>query len=324
MMGISKTNIGVLVCVSALLGATGCKKLTKLLGKDAAQEVEQMAGAALGPSADEQAMGMYAEGYNVLIDDPQKCLSEYFDDVPEEGPQPEEKYRFFPAHTRGTIELGKVKTSFEQAASAASDELKHLEPLAKDALKQLEGACTTFSEVHKYYDAEDFKEDEGKKGKDLHTKMLAAASGTHGALEKLETALSKIEEKQSQKELAQFEKDKDYSYWFRAFSFESKKLLGVTDAAAFDKKFTAMDKVYTQVKAFSDKKGDGQNAAFKSFVGQADRFHSIAKKLGRALNEPEPNPQVLQNESTQLTSTYNSLVSIGNSLRQLEANNLLK
>ncbi len=324
MSGISRTSVGVVFCVSALVGATGCKKLTKMLGEEAAQQVEQMAGAAVGPSADERAMGLYAEGYNVLIDDPQECLSEYFDDVPQEGPQEGEKYRFFPAHTRGTIELGKVKTSFEQAASAAPDELKHLDPLAKDALKQLEAACATFAEVHKYYDAEDYKEDEGKKGKELHAKMLAAATSSHDSLEKIETELSKIEEQHSKKELAEFEKDKDYSYWFRAFSFESKKLLGVTDSASFEKKFNEMDKVYSGVKAFSDKKGDGQNAAFKSFVGQADRFHSTAKKLGRALKEAEPNPQVLQNESSQLTSAYNSLVSIGNSLRQLEANNLLK
>ncbi len=306
------------------LSGTGCDLIKEKLGGDAVGQLEQLAGQVTSPSADEQAMGLYAEGYNTLIDDPQDCLSEYFDDVSQEGPEAGKKYHFFPAHTRGNIELGDVKKSFDQAAAAAPGELAHLAPLATDAHKQLTEACSTFGELHKYYDAEDYKEDEGKKGKELHEKMLKIAASSQASLEKLEAELSKIEEQHSKEELAKFEKDKSYSYWFRAFSFESKKLLGVSEAAAFEKKFSSVDEAYTGLKAFSDKQGDGQNAAFKSFVSQADRFHSTAKKLGRAMKEAEPNPQTLQNESSQLTSAYNSLVSVGNSLRQLEANQLLK
>ncbi len=303
----------------------GCNKLAKKLGEKAAQEVQEATKKLDdGPDAGQQTLGLYARGFNLLIDDPQECLTEYFDDVSLDGPLEGKVYRFFPAQTRGSIEITNAKKSFKQAAAGAPASLSHLEALGTAAIKNLEEACSTFAEVHKYYDAEDFKDDQGKKGKALHSRMVKLAESTQESMKKLEMALSKIEEEQSKKELAEYEKNKSYSYWFRLFSFESKKLLGVKDPKEFQKRYAAVDQAYEGLKSFATSKGDATNAAFKSFMSQADRFHSTAKKMSRALEKKEPNAQKLDNMQNQLTNAFNTIVSIGNTLRELEANDLLK
>jgi hypothetical protein len=308
--------------VAALSSATACKSVAKRLTKEVAKEVNQAASP--GSDAEQATMGRYATGFNVLIGDPKKVIDEYFDDVPVEGPKPDEKYRLFPAHTRASIELEKARQSFDEAAKSAPDDLKYIAPLATTAVADIKKTIGVFEEAHKYYQAEDFKDDEGKKGKELHQQMVAASKAAEKSLDKLSDALSEVEEREAKKELARFEADKGYSYWFRRFNFEANKALKVTKSEGFKKAFSGIDAQYTAVKGFADGKGDALNATFKAYVGQVERFHSTAKKLSRAYAEAEPKASEIGQLRSQLVSAYNGLVSTGNSMRELEANDLLK
>lgn len=164
----------------------------------------------LGPSAEERALGHYAEGFNALIGDPQECVKEYFS-VPQDGPEPDKKYRIFPRHNSAEPKVAQVKKAFAEAASAAPEGMKHVAPLAADALKNVESFIGTFKEAHKYYDSESFKDDQGKLGKELHARLTKAADDYRASIEKLETELGKLEEKQTAAELAEFQDDKGYS-----------------------------------------------------------------------------------------------------------------
>jgi hypothetical protein len=104
----------------------------------------------------------------------------------------------------------------------------------------------------KYYDAENFKNDAGAKGKELHAKMVSLAKSYQTGLEKLESALSEVERHQTLEELKKHEKDKSYSYWFRAFNFDANQLLKAVDKDRFAKAMSQLQVSYSFLKSFSD------------------------------------------------------------------------
>ena len=58
---------------------TGCKKDQSATGETA-----------------QQAMGLYAKGFNELIAEPQEMVKEYFDKIPEDGPDETKNNKLFP------------------------------------------------------------------------------------------------------------------------------------------------------------------------------------------------------------------------------------
>lgn len=269
-------------------------------------------------------MGHYAEGFNALIGKPQQCFEEYFKHIPEQGPEPGKQYRLFPRHSLATTALDTAKKQFADGKGKAPEKLTHLEPLANSAVTDLEQAVAVFADVHKYYDAESYKDDQGAKGKELHQKMVQLSKSYRSHIDQLESALSEVERQQAQRELAQHSKDKGYSYWFRAFNFEANQLLRATDKERYAKVFADLDKAYTGMKSFTEAKQAELNTAFKAYAGQVDRFHSTAVKTSRAMNDAEPNSEGVANLRSQLVDNYNNIVGVTNTLYELEANALLK
>lgn len=308
--------------LSLLLATTGVMSLACDKSKDSSGAE---APATTPEDAEElAAMGHYAEAFNAMVAKPQECFKEYFKHIPKEGPEVGKRYRLFPRHTMAASGLSTAKTQIDEANEKASDKLEHLEPLAKAALSDLEQAVSLYADVHKYYDSESYKDDQGAKGQELHQKMVQLAESYRGHIDRLEAALSEVERQQAQRELELYEKDKGYSYWFRAFNFEANQLLRATEKDRYAKAFGELDKAYAGLKSFSDSKQGDLNTAFKAYLGQADRFHSTAVKTSRALGASEPDEEAVANLQGDLVDNYNNIVGVTNSLYQLEANQLLK
>jgi hypothetical protein len=299
------------------VGAPGCKKIAGLAG----DAVKGQSNDPAKGSAAIEAMGHYANGFNALISSPQSMVKRYYQEFPESGPEEGKKYNLFPEHTSAESKIAEAKKEFGEAAKSAPDSLKHIEPLATATLTDIEQVAAVYKTAHGYYQAEDFKDDKGAKGKQLHADFLKAAGAFRDDIAKLENALSEIEGKQADEELKEYADKETYSHQFRFFNRQANKLINAKPEAQLAA-FPAVESAYQGLDAFNQKKG-GAQPAFKGYMGAAERFFADAKKLKRGLEAKEKEEQ-LDSVRESLTSSYNSLVNISSSLRDLEANNLLK
>jgi Protein of unknown function (DUF3829) len=311
------------LAVALLAGAQGgCKKAARELMKKAADTVGE---AASGPSAEEQALSLYTEGFNALVDRGAPCAKEYGEKVPEAGPEAGKAYRFFPHCRNSEATLPTLKATFASAAEKAPEELK---PLAGDADATLAafGALLAVSaDTVKYYESEAFKDDQGAKGKELHQRNLDATAAFRAGMGKLEGRLSAIEDKRALAELSTFGADKGYAYWYRKASYDANTLLKVkpTDTQALAAAAGELSARAAEFKTFTAGKGTSLQPTFKGFADAYDRFDSAAQRLARSAKDDEK-PARLEQEYGQLVQSYNTMVSLANALREVEAGGLLK
>jgi hypothetical protein len=302
------------------VSATGCKKIASLATNKAASAATEALG---GGDAANASIGNYNKGFNLLIDDPQKMIEEYFSKIPKDGPEQGKKYTLFPRHNFAQTKIADIKKAFDEGEKAAPDDLKHLAPLAKVCTEDIEKVLETFKAAHLYYDAEDYKDDKGAKGKELHAAFVKAAETFEQNLQKFENALTVIEEKQMTEELKKYEADKSYGYWFRIYNQKANQLIKTKKKDTYLAAFAELEQAHTGLTAFATGKSD-LNTAYKSYVNQADRYLASAKKLKRSFEEAVPKEEDLERGHEALINDYNNMISISNSLRELEANNLLK
>jgi Protein of unknown function (DUF3829) len=277
-----------------------------------------------------EAMGLYAKGFNALIADPKGMITEYFEKLPD-GPQPDSKPRLFAKQNFATSKISEARDAFVAAKKSAPASLAGLAAPADQALVAIDKVAVAFTAAHKYYDAENYKDDSFAKGKELHGQMVEASKQFQVALHQLEDGLSVIEDQQATDELKKYAGDRGYSYWFRAYNIEAKKFLTAVERAdapepraALATAFTPMQKADEELAKFVEAKGTKLNASFKAYVGAAGRYNASAVKLLRLVKDAKPDEAAIGREFDALVSGYNSLVSMANSLYQLEGADALK
>ena len=311
---LSLRNFIVAVCFAAIgLSLGACKKDQSTTGESA-----------------QESMGLYAKGFNALIDSPMEMVKEYEDKIPEAGPPgDDQKPRLFPRQNFADNKIKEARDAFAAAKKAAPKSLEALGPVADRAIAGAEKSLKIFTDAHKYYDAEDYKDDQFAKGKALHTQMMAAIGEFRGAIRELQAGLSKVEDEQAASELTKYKQD-SYGYWFRFFNQQAKKFVDTTQAAGspeelakLEESFKPIDAAFTGLQAFLASKNPPQ-ATFKAYTDSAGRFHSTGKKLLRAIKEGQADGNALTQAGNSLVSDYNTLVSLANSLYELEGNDLLK
>jgi hypothetical protein len=307
-----------LVLCALIVLAGGCKKSDAPGGSSPGVEA---------PSQEtNQARSLYAKGFNILLDDPSTMIKEFFEKVPEEGIVGERKITLFPRHNFGERKIDEAEKAFFAARGVGSKETAPLEPIATTVIAEIKKVLSIFKEAHRYYDAEDYKDDKGAKGKKLHAQMRQAAAGFHKAFDQLSDKLSALEDKQSMAEISKYEAKKGPSYWFRYFNFKAKKALDVTrNAERYNKAFAQVEAAYQGMDAWQKSAGEVK-PIFKSYLNMADKYYGQAKKLKRRMDEAATNkatPQAVGREAKMLVQWYNNLVSMSNSLHQMEAQGLL-
>ena len=300
----------VLVLALALLG---CKKDNSTTGEPA-----------------REAMGLYAKGFNALIGDPKQMITEYFDNLPD-GPQVGTKPRLFPRQNFGSSKITEARDAFVAANKAAPPSLAGLAAPAEEALVAIDKVAVAFTAAQKYYDAENYKDDGFAKGKELHAQLVEAARQFQGALNKLEDGLSTIEDQQAVTELAKHTSDRGYSYFFRFYNIEAKKFLHAVERAdapeqraALATAFAPMAKADAELAEFVTAKGTKLNTTFKAYVSSASSFNASAVKLLRLVKEPKTDEAEIGREVEALVRNYNGLVTMANTLYQLEDVDVLK
>lgn len=306
--------------------ATGCKKDQSATGETA-----------------QNAMGLYAEGFNVLIADPQNLIEEYFKEIPEEGPNETEKYKLFPRQNFARRKIDDAKKSFAAAKSGAPASLAKLPPMADATIASIEKVYAAFDAAQKYYDAENYKDDKFAKGKEIHAQMLASAKEFKAALHALSDELSAIEDAQSESELKKFN-ESSARYWFRFGNNRAKKLLAVVHKDLSDtyvKDLEAALAEFAPVKdgvvKFVAANGAGLQAGVKNvYENYRERVESLfatATKVKRAAadlvngdgkNNKAGLERALNSELEAATRDYNQMVSTANTLYDLEGNGVLK
>jgi hypothetical protein len=275
----------------------------------------------------QEAMSLYAKGFNALIADPKQMITEYFDNLPD-GPQPGTKPRLFPRQGFGTSKIKEARDAFVAAKEAAPASLAGLAAPADEAIIAIEAVATAFTAAQKYYEAENYKDDNFAQGNALHAQMVEAAKRFNGAVNKLEDGLSAIEDQQAANELAKYAGDKGYSYWFRFYNMEAKKFLTAVERASTPEGRTALATAFAKIAAvdaelgkFVAAKGAGINGSFKSYAGMASSFHATAVKLARLAKDDKAD---LGPDFNSPVQNYNNLVNMANSLYQVEEVDALK
>jgi hypothetical protein len=311
------------VAVAVLAGLHGgCKKAARELMEKAADTVGE---AASGPSAEEQAVSLYTEGFNLLVDRGAPCANEYGEKVPAAGPEEGKVYRFFPHCRNAEAALPTLTSTFARAGEKAPEQLR---PLAGDADATLSafGALLKVSaETVKYYESEAVKDDRGALGKQLHQRMTDATAAFRAGMGKLEGRLSALEDARALAELATYGADKGYAYWYRKATYDANALLKVkpTETQALVAAAGELSTRATEFKAFTTARGASLQPTFKGFADAYDRFDSAAQRLVRSVKADEK-PARLEQEYGQLVQSYNTMVSLSNALREVEASGLLK
>jgi oligoendopeptidase F len=301
----------------AAAGIPGCKKIAGLAG-------DAVKGQSNDPAKSQAAvetMGHYAKGFNALISSPQQMVKRYYQTVPGDGPEEGKKYHIFPEHNTAERNIAEAKTAFGEAAKSAPESLKHLEPLANATVADIEKVAVTYKSFYNYFQAEDFKDDKGAKGKQLHEQFVKEATSFRQNIDKFENALTEIEGKQADEELKEYADKATYSHQFRNFNRQANKLINAKPEQ-FASQYPAVETAFNELSAFAKSKGTAQ-ASFGAYVSAAERFYADAKRMKRAVEAKEKEEQI-DSISDSLTSNYNSLVNMSNSLRSLEANNMLK
>ncbi len=290
----------------------------------------------------QQAMGLYAQGFNELIAQPQEMVKEYFDKIPEEGPDETKNHKLFPRHTLASGKIDAATKSFADAKKAAPASLAKLGPLADAAIVGIKKVKVTFEAAQKYYDAENWKDDKFAKGKTLHTQMLAETKEFRTALDALSNELSAIEDAQAESELKKFGPS-SARYWFRFGNMRAKKLLAVVQkdlSPTYVKDLEAALAEFAPVKdgvvTFVTTNGAGLGnvkSVYESYQRGIEEFFATATKAKRAAadleggdgkNTKEGLIRLLESELQEATRGYNSLISSGNSMYDLEASGALK
>jgi hypothetical protein len=194
-------------------------------------------------------------------------------------------------------------------------------PAAADrAIAAIDEVATEFAAAHAYYDAENYKDDQFAKGKQIHEKITVAAKQFGDAIEELEVGLNGIEDAQAVAELQSYKDASDYSYWFRFYNIEAKQFVRAVDHARTPEQkaqlaavLPALTTATADLEKFVDSKGTKLNQAFNAYLGVARSFHSLATKLVRETKSGGQAP-----DSSMLIGAYNNMVELANSLYKVE------
>jgi hypothetical protein len=275
--------------------------------------------------AAQQAMSLYAKGFNALVADPKKMVTDYFDAIPAEGPAALTKPRLPASHTFVASSIKEARDAFAAAGAAAPPSMAGLAAPAERAIATIDKIQTTFTAAHGYYESDSYKDDKLARGQQLHADMVALSRDLDAAVGELEDGLTAIEDAQAATDLEAHAADKSYGYWFRFYTIEAKRFVrALEDARTAEQRaglaaaLAPLTEASQGLEAFVTGKGAGIAQAFNGYTGSARSLHALATKVVRDLGEAEP-PPTLRQDLDMLYGAYNNLITAGNSLYKVEA-----
>lgn len=267
-----------------------------------------------------RAMGLYAEGFNALLGDPNRLIDGYF----QAGDRPSLTSPSFAADR-----ITQARQAFAAADDAAPPSLALVEPAAR-ALAASERAVAIYSEAYRYYQAGRDRDDGGAGGRAIDQRLQQARRELSTALDSLASGMEHLEDAQAADEIAKRVDDKDYGYWFRYYTQQAKRFVVALhdllrkpvaeSATKLTRLAGELESVDRELAAFVAAKGTSLSRSFAGFHERAGDFRAAVDKLVRAIRTDAP----LERTPDDVITAYNGLVTVANALAQVEAVGNLK
>ncbi len=318
------------VCVLAVaVTGAGCKGM-----KPKPKEEAKAEGSTKDVTSDRsmQVMNYYVEFFNDLIDDIPDLTRNYWERAGEAGLDVETMTKWGNLVCAGAgwmkMKREEAKTRVGQIEKQSSGEFAKMPPLAKGMYDAAIAYAEKRDAMCAYVKGGEFKSDAGAKAKALHTELVAAGEAWSKAVDALATELERVEDVQSNAELAKHEAAKSFGYWFRLATIRSNEFLRVArrDAAKAEAGVARLEEALAGFVGFAKDKASA-HASFGGFGKQVDRMQQALAKLKPALAKaatPAAKAAVIEEAMENLLSIYNTMVSLHNTLVEAEGNGQLK
>ena len=241
------------------------------------------------------------------------------------GPTGKERYITYGLYTLNSSPINDMTAAATKGPTLAP-------PLAKldEAAVKLAGAAKTLAPLVKaasdYYEQEDYKDDNAKRGQELHAQMMPLFEQVFAAEEALRRGLDSVKGEVDRRQLAEIEKrsGKNYEWHLRNFMIAAKAVVDLLpnsaeapmiDAAAYKARYGNLEAAYNGFTEYSDTP-EAKKPMMASFVETAVKDYFAASKfLRRVLDAPKPDKREYLQKANELVEKYNTLITRTNSVR---------
>ncbi|MBK9035843.1 MAG: DUF3829 domain-containing protein [Myxococcales bacterium] len=328
-MSLVRHRIITAVIVAAAL-AGGCKK-----PNPAAKDQPEAEGSTKDLASDRsmQVMNYYVEYFNDMIGELPSLTRNYWDRAGDAGLDVETMTKWGNVICAGTgwmkMKRDKAKERVAQVERQSSGEFAKMPPLAKAMFETAVAYADQRDAMCAYVKGGGFKADSGAKAKAIHDDLGKARDTFDASVEALATELERIEDAQSNAELAKHEAAKSYGYWFRFATIRANEFLRLArrDAVKGEAVLPQLEEAMTGFAAFTTAQGAKAHASFVGFGKQVERMQKAIAKLKPALAKaktPAAKDAAIAAAMDDLLSIYNTMVSLHNTLIGLESTGQLK
>jgi hypothetical protein len=316
--------------LAVALAAPGCKKKDMPTRDEPAAEGETTD---VTSDRSMQVMNFYVDFFNELLRDVPSGLRNYWSRTKDDGLDVDTMTKWGNVVCAGTgwmkMKREGAKKQLDKATKSSSGEFANMPPLAQAMYAAGVAYADQRDAVCGYVKGGEFKNDKGAKAKTLHTAVVAAREEWNKAVGALAAELDRIQDAQALAELAKYEADKSYGYWFRITTMRANEWLRIVrrDASKIEANTAALEETIAGVQEFNKAKGDAAHKSFQSYVKQVDRLAKDVAKLKKALasaKKPADKELVVDKQFDSLVSIYNTMISLHNTMIGVEGRGELK
>lgn len=243
------------------------------------------------------------------------------------GPTGKERYITYGLYEINDSPVTEVKHA-AQKGPATKPALPELDAVIVRLADAFTALAPVVKKAHDYYEQEDFKDDAGKTGRELHATMMPLFEKTFAAEAELRRGLDTLKAELDQRQLARMEKQtgRDYHWHLRSFMLAAKALINLIpesaeapliDAAAYKKHYAQLETAYNAFESFKTEHPEAvKKVMLASFVDSAVKdFYTASKFLRRTLESAKPDRRQYIEHVSRLAEKYNDLIQRTNSLR---------
>ena len=243
------------------------------------------------------------------------------------GPTGKERYISYGLYEISKSSVEEVKKAAQKGSrlAPALPELDAIVARMADSFAALEPLV---KKAHDYYEQEDYRDDDAKAAKELHTAMMPLFEATFGAEAQLRHGLDELKTKVDQHQLTLLEKTKGrkYEWHLRSFMLAAKSLINLLpenpDAPlisrdAYQTRYAELEKAYNAFQTFTaENPEEVKKVMLASFVESTLKdFFAASKFLRRTLEAGKLDRREYVERMGDLAKKYNDLIQRTNSMR---------
>src|SRR5690606_23515948 len=177
-------------------------------------------------------------------------------------------------------------------AKAADPSMPELEAAADEFVGVLKAVVPLIAEAYKYYDQENYKDDDFTKGKEMHAPLMEAFDNFDAVYKKFAAETDKVEDNVAQVQLEEYKDDPSKKYEYNAddLSVKAKTLIvDLRDMKIEDMSDEDLQQLIEATEAaLTETKNSKSGPTAGIFLNQADDFVKASKELMRRIRDKEP------------------------------------